>query len=527
MRLFLLLFVMLTGQLVWSQVPYVDLNYGTAGTAEIPIVGISFFFSEFDVDSLNRVYLSSELVFRDQDDNTVFTPLYTRLDAKGDILPYPSQVRDTSVSLGPLSFGFQWVEQNKILKYYSGLDGQDTVNTLSRFDLDFNLEQEYRVDLPLWFFGGLFHRPKFDEQMRLIVNDYGSLMRFLPNGTLDPDFANNGVLDLVEHKTFNDSLWHIFYNSIGVTSENGYVVNVNEYLPDSASDQPWFDSFIISINEDGSTNDSFGVEGVKENDKWEFYESITINQNDEVIVKGLENDLSDTICNPSIRYHLKLDNQGTVDRGFGRNGYFDDDVNGCLIHNFNFLHGPEGQIAFYQSVMTSDSTVSYFLGVLDEEGTLSSAFNDGQLLNIDDLPGGSISEMILDDDHNLYVLTSVVQFPFGDTGEGNFYVTKFNAIDIWDLPRYSSPSDPGALSFYPNPTMGVLNFEYDGPELEPVLIEVFDMLGRKVCTDKLQLDRRATATINYTNKLDSGNYFINITEQSGAKILVEKLIFLR
>lgn len=513
-----------------SQSQFLDETYGLQGVTTIDFQGLTWFNSEFDVDKSGNAYLFNN-IFDITVDTTVLVPLNRKLDQDGKVVSgFSEKVGNANETFGPKSFGFTWVENDHILKYYSDTLNNDTVNYLSRFDLDFNLEHSYEEDLAIFVFFGLSARPHLDSENRLVVNDFGTFRRYLPDGSIDLGFGNNGELSLNPTMNSTDTLWHLFYGSFLINDNDELIVNGFENIPENETDEPWYDSYIMKVDEDGMPDSQFGTNGRYENEEWDFYESVDILDDDEIFINGITNDTADTLCNPSQRYLMKLDGDGELETSFADSGYFYDYQEECNRQNYNFIKGPNDKFAFLQEVITLDTiyNYSYFLGVMDYDGNLDTSFNQGQLLDLDFIPGTHKWQMDIDADYDVYLFSSENTFVLADTTlENQFHVSKLDGRQVWDILQYDSPFEEDAISLYPNPTISDLVFNYDGPDFGAVTLIIYDMLGRVVLSDD---DFELRNGENYYRDLDailsSGNYYVQLRLPDQKKIFGAPFIFI-
>lgn len=78
--------------------------------------------------------------------------------------------------------------------------------------------------------------------------------------------------------------------------------------------------------------------------------------------------------------------------------------------------------------------------------------------------------------------------------------------------------DLGGFTMYPNPTTGVLTFEYDKLEFEELSIDIFSVLGEKVFSSTLN-----STTVNLSN-LKNGMYLVRIVNNLGNNVYTTRLI---
>ncbi len=87
---------------------------------------------------------------------------------------------------------------------------------------------------------------------------------------------------------------------------------------------------------------------------------------------------------------------------------------------------------------------------------------------------------------------------------------------IWSTPVYTSvnsiTSDNSGFDIYPNPTSGKINFAIDNADPGEYILSVYNMLGQKVYSDKLNITGHYSSSFDLTN-CGKGVYLFTITGQ--------------
>jgi uncharacterized delta-60 repeat protein len=132
------------------------------------------------------------------------------------------------------------------------------------------------------------------------------IARFLPDGTLDSDFADNGV------RRFALNYRSISLNSIGLYPD-GRIVGCG-----LAVDQNGYDAVLVRLNEDGSNDTAFGVDGmvttgtVQDDD---VHNSLAITPDGKIVTGGFSGERWRTHSTIS-----QYNENGTLNRRFGVGG---------------------------------------------------------------------------------------------------------------------------------------------------------------------------------------------------------------
>ena len=174
------------------------------------------------------------------------------------------------------------------------------------------------------------------------------------------------------------------------------------------------------------------------------------------------------------------------------------------------------------TILTSDTTVSYHLGVLDGNGKFDNAFNEGLFLDLDFVPGKFMIGAQLGNEGNLYLI-SADPATFDTLETHQYFVTKLRNELVWDLPMYDSPYQREAYSIFPNPTTTTLNINYNGPDAENFTYSVYDMLGRLIDKRTISLDRKHPMSLEVTD-IASGQYIFELRDENNVQILLEPFI---
>jgi len=293
---------------------------------------------------------------------------------------------------------------------------------------------------------------------------------------------------------------------------------------------------------------------------------------------------------PIITYHIgKLDLDGTLDTGFGSNGYIDlpeyfgaalvfaDDQDGILFTVYSF----------------ENLLFAYTLLNVDENGTANTSFGDGGFLidttaieinnlfygyrvpiakltdksllywNLEYYYGVDSTEIEIRYDLSHYLPNGVLNTSFGEEGRleldflenefiqhiaaddlGNVYILAYDALDSLNvLPSNyklykldgeklfglrSTDSNLHDFKVLPNPTNGPISIQYSGPGAEDVEFQLYSAAG-KLISKKLFISIRNNETYDLQGMpqyLPSGQYNLRILSKESNLSLVKAVIYI-
>jgi len=197
------------------------------------------------------------------------------------------------------------------------------------------------------------------------------VMRFNPDGSIDQTFANNGIF------TFSlDAEANIFDL---VIRPNGKILMVG-----STTDYNVYNFLILQLNEDGTPDDSFGVNGVvvkKFSPVTNFYEdhayAVALMEDGRFVVAGKSHDLQYNFSPIVARFN----ENGTVDETFGTNGAaripvleVENDFDGVLVQ-------PDGKIVATGHIANNFLSFAMLVARFLPDGTLDQTFDSDGVLN--------------------------------------------------------------------------------------------------------------------------------------------------
>ncbi len=95
-------------------------------------------------------------------------------------------------------------------------------------------------------------------------------------------------------------------------------------------------------------------------------------------------------------------------------------------------------------------------------------------------------------------------------------------LNITNSTLSTSSFDTNAIKVYPNPFNNSVNIKLI--ENNPVNIDVFDISGRTISKQKNIVPVSQIITLSNMDKLSAGTYFIQITDNTGDKTVVKRII---
>lgn len=174
-----------------------------------------------------------------------------------------------------------------------------------------------------------------DHSILYIINgaDKNQILKLKPDGSLDPNFANNGTLDFQENNFMN-----------AVLQGNKIIIYFGPKPADF--DNIYEDSKILRYNQNGTLDTTFGNNGI--------LNEVTENTNPQSLSVMVLADHSLIVTNSNATYPKKFTVDGQLDSGFGNNGE--------IIYDYHFPLGQSlnGKIATCDVSSLSSSIYSFY-----------------------------------------------------------------------------------------------------------------------------------------------------------------------
>jgi uncharacterized delta-60 repeat protein len=291
----------------------------------------------------------------------------------------------------------------------------------------------------------------------LSYSSHAILLRCLPNGQLDPSFADNGVFDFQMGVTSVS-----FFLDVKLLANGNIIVAGDTYYAFTHRD-----ILMIRLSANGVPDPTFGNNGVvitEFNDTSERIFSIAIQADHKIVLCGG----SDKNASNGRVMVVRYTSAGLVDTTFAEGGVFYYSYQNLASVGISIVIQADGKLVLV-GILNQDQMLLRLLpnGKLDpsfgEDGRVITTFPEGNNVT----PYG----IVIQPDHKIVV--SGQQWREGNEGRTT-------------LARYHSNFDPvvtqdsvaALLKLYPNPTFGQITLEFALSRTSDVKVAVYDMLGR-------------------------------------------------
>lgn len=524
MRIALIFFFFLYFSQVNTQdIPALDRSYGVNGSSIIPTKGFPWILSySLNVDNLGRSYLSYGNLYFESDTNVNVTTSYDfqRIDENGILEDWGySNSSETEIPISLDSVGFYWQSDNKVLRHaYNEIDSLP--DTLIIYDLEFNEESRFPIPLGLQYrnFSQLnnYESQFIDSEGRLLLNAYGKIYRYYENGILDSSFGVDGCTIIREPNTYADSIWSSWFDHILIDGEKILYTNARE------NESGTFETTVTRINEDGSVDNSFGLQnGVTLDSIYVGYD-IRADNSGGYIIKST---FADSLCQNNRQNFLKISESGEIEHSFGQDGYLMEEQRECFVTNLNLIQNNAGEyiIVTSEPIYNLDSIATGYITKLQrytQAGEVDRSFGQDGTFELDLPNKGYFMDFDLDPEENLY-LYSIDSVAY-EKADNNIRIFKFEAESVWASISQEPENLNPSLKLFPNPTSNGITLHYEGPELENVSIEVVNMLGQRVGILERETIIPGSETYLDTYAYPSGQYYIRVIDREKALRLLEE-----
>jgi uncharacterized delta-60 repeat protein len=332
-----------------------------------------------------------------------------------------------------------------------------------------------------------------------------SLVRYLPDGSLDTSFGTNGrsIQPLLAPGS-NDRV-----TSIKIANDDKIILG--GYTSALAPFPGFYNCSVYKLNSNGNPDATFGSNGAVISDFSAFgediYFSITL-MNNSILAMGYSayNGISTMVI-------AKYLDTGAYDTTFGINGVVNINKNSSSTSDF-LLHGMiinDNKILCSGYTLNENSNYDSLLILFNSDGTIDSNFNnDGYITtNFNNYTDFSYHSCIQSDGKVVSV--------GGATNSSN---TDLDASIIrFDIDQLSENQiEKTSFSIYPNPFQNQINIKTNS--VKDTEIELYDVFGRRLYAYSFQNQNDVVIPID--ENLSKGNYIIKITSDS--KTETHKLI---
>jgi uncharacterized delta-60 repeat protein len=326
--------------------------------------------------------------------------------------------------------------------------------------------------------------------------------RLTAAGILDNTFGTNGIATAfpVNSATITTSKVLI--------QKDGKIVLVG-YGSDAANNTSMS---VARFDNKGVLDASYGADGIAEHDFGgnEFYFTAKLQWDDKLILAGKIAPASTTATKYET-FAARLTTAGLVDKTFGTNGYYRED----LSINQEEMRGMDIQS---DGKIVMAGYIGDDIGVvrLNTSGALEKTFNNGKGFIIVDVPlANTLKDQINTvkiDKNNKIWLAGVIGY---QTNNENFGLARLYS-GVTDV--FEADNNTITLNVHPNPVSSSLSMEYEITIESNVLIELYDITGRKVA--QLASGQRNAGKqieqLEIPNSLNNGIYFCRVQSNQGA-----------
>lgn len=321
------------------------------------------------------------------------------------------------------------------------------------------------------------------------------------NGSLDTAFGSAGLVIVNVGAT---SSWSDTPNSVKLQSDGKIIIAGNTSGFNDANSVSLHDLAIIRLNNDGTLDTTFGTNGKAVHDFGENEKdfSMILTTDDKIILAGTR------YFNSTQNYDsiiVKLNGDGSLDNSFGTNGSTITRTNPGQMRErlCSLILSADGKILCGGYAVNASGNADFLLMRFTSNGILDTAFNsEGYFYGDFNVSHDLGTAMAVQSDGKV-ILAGASSI----NGNFDFALARYT---IGTLHSQEFASNP--FKVYPNPTASFLNLtEANGTIITTV--EIYDILGQLVM-------EKSSANINAidVSKLQSGTYFIKITDENSSEI---------
>lgn len=330
-----------------------------------------------------------------------------------------------------------------------------------------------------------------------------ALVRYNPNGTLDPSFGTGGIVAADIAGDF-DLAFSVLLQPDGKIVTAGY-----------SNDGTKYNFGLVRFNSDGSYDTTFGTGGkvmTSIGPSEDVASSAVLQPDGKIILAGYTWNAGFTDTDMAL---ARYTTNGSLDSGFGTNGIFIGPFNTTYDYLTAVDLQPDGKIVA-ATQFDGAPNINFAMSRFNTNGTFDTSFNSTGML-ITDVGGNE----------NDYP-TAIAMQPDGKIiSAGAVVINSAQDVDV-AIVRYLSGLDVGIVDFpagatdllvYPNPVKEDAVLEYTLPEKETLSIELRDMQGK--CISVLQPTQQQEAghhrqVLQLPPSLASGTYLLVLASADGS-----------
>lgn len=292
-------------------------------------------------------------------------------------------------------------------------------------------------------------------------NQYFGVVRYLPDGTPDSSFGNEGKVNT----GFGIAGFSDVANCIRLQPDGKIVIGGNAINFEQESDS---DFAFLRLNADGSSDNSFGSGGKSEVGFGEFESlgSFTLTPDNEIVAVGYT--YSETEGTRGMV--LKLNADGDPDIDFGVGGRLIYDSVGTVLNSV--ARQEDGKLLCGGYSYVNQSGMDYLLIRLLSDGNADPGFNGTGSFTADFYGGDDFSwTMALQPDHKILLAG-------GSYASGTADTTILRIDADTSLSMYSSKDT--AFSVFPNPASDTVTVGFELASDDDICMNLIDLNGKRI-----------------------------------------------
>ncbi len=375
------------------------------------------------------------------------------------------------------------------------------VRYLPNGNLDPSFNKSGKVQTHFHFFDGINAVAVQEDQKILVAgsavvdnNQVMVLARYLPNGLLDRSFGKEGKL-ISTLKQIGAGAHAMALQKDGKIVLAGFSLNHFD-----------FNFALLRFLPDGKPDLGFGDDGLvltDYNQSSDLAYAMVLQKDEKIVLGGLSN--SDFAL---ARYHK----DGTLDNGFGNRGWVSTDLGGRDGINALALQKDGKIIAVGFSLQDEDTEMAdadFAIARFHANGTLEQQFKHH-------LGGNEIANAAaLQSDGKLVVAGFSTQ-----GAHTEFALSRY--LSTLSTGTYNLSNDALALSIYPNPIKNSAILDYTLPSASEVSIQLYDLQGKYLCTflaPAMQSAGKHQTKLSFKEEWPQGTYSIVMKTDQGQHTL--------
>ena len=336
-------------------------------------------------------------------------------------------------------------------------------------------------------------------------NNYdGLVVRFNENGQVDTTFGNNGLVTIDTNNLPNTAVFEYFLSISFQTDGKILLGGSRTGLNQTIADI--YDFLLVRLNQDGSIDQGFGSNGVVVTSfsaSTESIQKIVVNQGGEIIVMGT---LFDLVDENNFKIALaKYNSSGSLVTTFGTNGIVQLETNVINSNEFGYDLDilANGKLIISGASRVSPNNIKMLIAKLNQDGSYDTTFsNNGiYLQNLGSFSAGITDTILLPNDSLLIAGVFINSNDEDDCFLGKLIPENLASIGF----------NKKNVQIYPNPTANVLHIvNSNNAAIENITIT--DLSGKKV------LEQKENLSVINVEHLQKGLYLLELEYEGGKQI---------